>query len=139
MPTWTPNWTDVQFDHAAAHEYSATCRRTSAEVRRIAFARNKLAEHAVVDWEGPHRVTFDHDTAQWSNAAEDVAMQLESIAAKVDAAAATARQMQSEREQSRQRWAAESTAERLASERAQAEELAASQESARALTGLSTR
>jgi uncharacterized protein YukE len=139
MPNWTPNWADVQFDQAAAHDYAATCRRTSAELRRIAAARNKLAEQAVIDWEGPHRVKFDHDTAQWSNAAEDVAMQLESIAAKVDAQALTARQVQSAREQDRQRWAAESTAERLATERAQAEELAAAQASARALTGSSNR
>jgi uncharacterized protein YukE len=116
VPNWTPEWADVQFDHAAAHEYAATCRRTSAEVRRIAFARHKLAEHAVVDWEGPHRVTFDHDTALWSNAAEDVAMHLDAIAAKVDTAAATAHQMQSAREQARQRWFAEDATERAVAE-----------------------
>jgi uncharacterized protein YukE len=124
MPSWTPNWADVQFDHTAAQHYSATCRRTSRELRQISAQRIVLARAAVIEWEGPTRDRFDSEGAQWGNAAEDVAMRLEAIAAQVETAAISARHTQFEREQSRQRWWAEDAAERAAAA-ARAAQLAA--------------
>ncbi len=125
MPAWTPNWEDVRFDHGAAHQYSNVCRLTSTELRRIAATRVHLAAEAVIGWEGPSRVRFDRDGEKWTAAAEQAAMQLESIAASVDAAAAAAHQMQAARLAQRDQWHAELAAEQQAAEQQAAERAAA--------------
>ncbi len=118
MPSWQPDWSDVPFDHPAAHEYAAVCRRTSATLRHIAEQRTYLASQAVVDWEGPKRVRFDGDIARWNTEASTVADQLLAVAARVEAASDTARHFQAQREAGRVRWWAERQTEESAAEAA---------------------
>lgn len=120
MPSWQPDWSDVPFDHPAAHEYAAACRRTSSTLRQIADQRTHLASLAVVDWEGPKRVRFDGDIARWNTEASTVADQLLAVATRVEAASETARHLQAQREAGRVRWWAERQTEELAAEAAEA-------------------
>jgi uncharacterized protein YukE len=125
MPNWQPDWTDVQFDHAAAHAYAAACRRTSTTVRQVANERRRLAADAVVDWEGPQRDRFDADLVRWSMQASNVADQLIETANSVEAQADTARREQAHRELQRSRWWEESQAEERAAPDLADRELAA--------------
>ena len=114
MPNWQPDWTDVQFDHGAAHEYAAACRRASATVRQVADERRYLATEAIVDWEGPNRDRFDADLVRWNFEASTVADRLIHTANSVEAHADAARREQAQRELHRSRWWAESRAEEQA-------------------------
>ncbi len=121
MPAWQPDWSDVPFDHAAAHEYAAACRQTSATLHNIADQRIRLAAQAVIDWEGPKRTRFDSDIAKWNTEAAALAEQLNSVAVRVESASDTARRLQAQRESDRARWWAENRQEQLAAEQQAAE------------------
>jgi uncharacterized protein YukE len=116
MPNWTPNWRDVTFNHAAANQYAATCRQSAAILRRLVDERSVAAASATVDWEGPHRTTFDRGIKSWAQQADTIIARLRYIATQVEEAAARALFMQAEREDSRRRWYAEDAMERQAAD-----------------------
>jgi uncharacterized protein YukE len=117
MPTWSPNWSDVVFDHQSAHDYAEACRRTGSELTRIRGQRELLARSAVIEWEGANRTRFDHEITRWDRQAESLANQLVTTARQVEAAAAEAQQTQAHRELLRQQWLDEDAAERTAASR----------------------
>jgi uncharacterized protein YukE len=123
VPNWQPNWDDVSFDHTAAANYAAACRRTSATINHVAHERNHLATAARVDWEGPTRDRFDSDLRRWTDQAGDLAARLVDVAWRVEAAADAARAEQAARSAARDRWWAEQQAEQQA-EQLRAEQLA---------------
>jgi uncharacterized protein YukE len=127
VPTWSPDWSDVQFDHHAARSYAEACRRTGNELTRIRTQRDGLARSAIIGWEGSARERFDAEIAGWDRQAEALSSQLIATASHVEAASAEARQAQARREELRQRWTAEQRAEQQAAELAaqQARERAA--------------
>jgi uncharacterized protein YukE len=118
VPAWSPDWSDVVFDHQSAHDYAEACRRTGSELTRIRWQRDLLARSAVIEWEGASRTRFDHEITRWDRQAESLANQLVATARHVEAAAADAQQTQAHRELLRQQWLAEDAAERTAASQA---------------------
>ncbi len=131
MPNWSPIWSDVVFDHAAAQAFADACRRTAQELDRIRATRDSLAQATVIDWEGRHRERFDRDIQRWARQAEDTAMRLLASANGVETRAGEAHREQARREADRRRWDAEVRAERQAAEVAEQHRLAQQQLDAR--------
>lgn len=128
MPNWQPDWTDVQFDHGAAAAYAAACDDAAAGLHRWIAGREAAARQAVRDWEGPHRVSFDHQLAGLHEEARAAAITLLDQARQIEEASVAASREQLRRLDNRQRWLREQAqeaeqarleAERLAAEQAQ--------------------
>lgn len=117
MPDWQPPWSDIRFDHAAARHASEVCRAASRRIRSEWSAREALAREASTDWAGRYRDDFDRNFATQQRWLVHLAARLVAQADRIDRAAETASQMQSDREAARERWRHEAAAE----ERAEAE------------------
>jgi hypothetical protein len=64
MPTWQPNWTDVDFDFAGAEVAIAECRM----LRHVLEDRDPMLDPplaiARAEWRGPKRIVFDEFEAE---------------------------------------------------------------------------
>ena len=116
MPSWSPNWSDVRFDHAAAASAIAELRRAARVVDDANERRSALARRAVHRWEGPHRRSFDSDVRRLQSEGGDLADAMRREAGRIADAAHAARVEQARREEDRRRWhrEADEEAERLA-------------------------
>src|SRR5262245_8283383 len=112
MPDWTTEWEDVEFDHAAAAEAAAACRRTATRVRS---QWNDGVAPAIApaqqDWTG--RLAQEFTTDVWTIGSEllTVATQLDDLAAQIEMASAQAQAEQLRRVEERARWRAEKALE----------------------------
>lgn len=121
MPSWSPNWADVRFDHAAAAAAAAECRRVAALVVRAASDRARAADHARIEWSGPYRRDFDVAQADLAGRSDDLAQRLRRLAAAIEAAAEAARREQAAREAARAEWYRQLAAEQAAAAAAERE------------------
>ena len=55
MPNWSPNWTDVRWDHAAANAAITALNQAAAALESGNTERIRQARTAVEEWSGPHR------------------------------------------------------------------------------------
>lgn len=111
MPSWSPNWSDVRFDHAAASAAIAELRRAANVVDDAGEQRGTLAHRASQRWEGQHRTTFDGDVRRLQTGGADLADAMRREAGRIADAAHDARVEQSRREEDRRRWQREADAE----------------------------
>jgi uncharacterized protein YukE len=111
MPSWSPNWSDVRFDHAAAAAAIAELRRAATVVDAASDRRGSLANTATQRWEGRHRETFDDEVRRLQHDGRDLADAMRREAGRIADAAETARIEQSRREEARRQWHRESAAE----------------------------
>lgn len=111
MPCWTPNWDDVQFDHAAAHDYVDASRTLASLLREWLHLRADLAKRARKYWEGPHRDRFDRDFERIQRDASAIADQLTQSAHSVLRAGDEAHREQNRRLWQRAQWQAENARE----------------------------
>jgi hypothetical protein len=108
MPDWTPEWEDVEFDHAAAAEAAGACRRSATRVRS---QWNDIVAPAVApaqqDWTG--RLAQEFTTDVWTIGGEllTVATQLDNLATQIETASAEARAEQLLRIEARSLWRAQ--------------------------------
>ena len=122
MPGWQPNWSDVEFDHAAAGAYAYACEQGAHTLHTWVAEREGAARHAVEGWEGPHRMSFDKRLNSLHDYARMQAVALGEDAADARVASATASFEQRRRIELREQWHRESAIEqeqaRLADEAA---------------------
>lgn len=104
MPSWRPDWVDVDFDHAAAAAAVTALRSTARLVDTQADARVRLAATAQAEWRGRARVVFDAELRRMSREAADLADGCRRAAAAIEAAADEARVEQRRRVDDRERW-----------------------------------
>lgn len=104
MPDWTPNWSDVAFDQAAARTAVEAC-RTAARVTGSSTATAGGARTpAVEDWSGVHRDDFDAEEPVVIAELEDVRADLIALATAIEDGAGRAAAEQRRREGERDRW-----------------------------------
>ncbi len=124
MPTWTPNWTDVRFDQAAAEHAAAECERVARVVRDAAGRRSSMARSAMVDADGPWRDALIQGATQVQARSEAIEARLRALAAALRDASTRARADQRTRVVDRDQWTDEAKAE-AAADLARAEEAVA--------------
>lgn len=111
MPDWSPNWSDVAFDQAAARTAVEAC-RTAARITGSSTATAGGARTpAVEDWSGVHRDDFDAEEPVVISEMEDVRADLIALATAIEDGAALAAAEQRSRERDRERWREEAAAE----------------------------
>lgn len=111
MPSWTPNWSDVRFDHAAAARAADECERAATILRDRTADRMAEADRAREEWEGRYRRDFDQALVGIRSEADALEGALRGLAADIRLAADRARAEQSRREAERDRWTREKAAE----------------------------
>jgi hypothetical protein len=111
MPTWQPNWVDVQFDFAGADAAIAECRmlrhvfedRDSVLAGPLALARE--------EWRGPKRALFDTAEAVVKKDVRELIEELRHMEERTAAAIASANNEQVVRVRQRAQWHGELKAE----------------------------
>ncbi len=111
MPDWTPNWTDVAFDHAAAAAAAEQCDAMALRLREAAAERDRLAVTARDEWTGRYRRDFDAAYAALRDDGTRIEADLRALAAAIRSASTAAAAEQRARVASRQQWNREQAAE----------------------------
>ena len=111
MPTWSPNWTDVRFDHQAVHAAADACERAAWVVRDTTWHGQLLAAGARSDGAGAWRRPFDETVATVAARAEEVESRLRQAAQQLRESSRSAHAEQAARLESRRRWMLEAAAE----------------------------
>lgn len=111
MPDWTPNWSDVNFDHAAADRAATECDAVATRLRDSVGERQRLATTARDQWAGRYRDDFDTAFAARIGDSGRLEADLRALARRIREAAAAAGAEQARREGDRTRWRSEQRAE----------------------------
>jgi hypothetical protein len=106
MPSWTPDWNDVQFDHRTAEWAAAACDRAARVVTSAGSERGRLVRLAVATASGPRVDALARRNAQLADADQQVATTLQLVANRLRGASAQAAADQAGREADRARWRA---------------------------------
>jgi hypothetical protein len=104
MPNWSPNWTDVRWDHAAANAAITALNQAAAALESGNTERIRQARLAVEEWSGPHRVTFDEYLTKVLKEGGDLATAYRKAAQDIANASLKATEEQNRRVRERQRW-----------------------------------
>lgn len=111
MPNWSPNWTDVRFDEAAAEQAAAACERAARLVREITARRAVMAAFALLGSQGPWQDQLHRRLRSIYGRSEEMESRLRAVAAALRDASARAHGEQASRVAERQRWQDESKVE----------------------------
>jgi len=114
VPDWTPDWTDVDFDHAAARAAADACRRAAGVADASATSTGAARGSAVEDWTGVHRDDFDIEEPVVLDELTDTRTELLTLATAIEDGATAATTEQAHRESERDRWWRELAAEQEA-------------------------
>lgn len=114
MPDWTPNWSNVVFDHAAAADAAEACRSASRSIASVTGTAGGARGDAVADWSGAYRDDFDAEEPVVLEDLEETRTDLIGLAAAIESGASQARAEQTRREQDRDRWRREQASEEAA-------------------------
>lgn len=118
MPDWQPNWSDVDFDHAAATTAAEECRSSA---RALDTALGGLDGLPATDhWVGRYKDDWSADQTPTRTDLSGTRDDLRALARAIDRAAADARAEQAHRESERERWREEAREEAEAEEPADA-------------------
>lgn len=104
MPDWSPNWTDVRWDHAAATAAITALNQAAGAIEGGNTERINQARSAVEQWSGPHRVTFDEYLKKVLKEGGDLAAAYRQAAQDIANASRLATEEQNRRVRDRQRW-----------------------------------
>lgn len=120
MPDWTPDWSDVDFDHAAARAAADACRRAARVADASATTTGGARASAVEDWTGSYRDDFDIEEPVVLDELTDTRTELLTLATAIEEGATAATAEQTHRESERDRWWRELAAEQEADDPAPA-------------------
>lgn len=112
MPSWQPNWTDVEFDHAAAERAVGACKSAATTIESTLNAQVRCLPSTIQDWSGKARDDFIVGESEIRRLRVQVREDLDQLARVIVAAAEAAKAEQAKREADRQRWRDEAEAER---------------------------
>jgi hypothetical protein len=104
MPDWSPNWTDVRWDHAAANAAITALNQAATALESGNTERIRQARIAVDQWSGPHRVTFDEYLNKVLKEGGDLAAAYRKAATDIANASRQATDEQNRRVRERERW-----------------------------------
>lgn len=113
MPDWQPNWSDVEFDHAAATTAVTECRSSARAIDSAVGGLDGLP--ATDHWVGAYKDDWSADQAPTRNDLTGTADDLRALATAIEQAAEAARAEQRHRVAERERWREELRAETEAS------------------------
>jgi hypothetical protein len=111
VPSWSPNWTDVRFDHQAAQAAADACERAASVVRDTTGHGQLLAAGARREGAGAWRLPFDETLATLAARAEEAESRLRQVAQQLRESSRSAHAEQAARLESRHRWMLEAAAE----------------------------
>ncbi|MCU1351296.1 MAG: hypothetical protein JWM05_505 [Acidimicrobiales bacterium] len=111
MPSWTPRWADVRFDHGAADRAASACERAARLVSDAAAERSQLVRRALSSAFGPRIEALGQHDAGLRRTDRALEEHLRSLALRLRAASAAAASDQVGRVAERTRWKAESADE----------------------------
>jgi hypothetical protein len=107
MPTWQPNWFDVDFDFVGAEVAIVECQmlRRALENRDpiLAIPLGKARE----EWRGPKRIQFDELEARLQKATHQLIEDLRATEVRLSASIASANNEQVRRVRERAQWSDE--------------------------------
>ncbi|HYF63725.1 MAG TPA: hypothetical protein VD886_12975 [Herpetosiphonaceae bacterium] len=104
MPDWSPNWTDVRWDHAAANAAVTALNQAAGAIESGNTERITQARAAVEQWSGPHRDTFDDYLKKVLKEGGDLAAAYRKAATDIANASRNATEEQNKRVRDRERW-----------------------------------
>jgi len=113
VPDWSPDWSDVRFDHAAAESAAAACERAARVLADAARTNAAVVHAAVAGAQGPRVERLIHRFDRLQDQAHTAEAHLRRAATELRAASDRARADQVARLDARQRWRAEADVERL--------------------------
>ncbi len=104
MPTWQPNWTNVDFDFVGADEAISDCR----SLRRLLEDREPVLARPVAlareEWRGSKRVLFDNAEAATQRDIQLLIEELRQMEQRTAAAISAANDEQVRRIRQRSQW-----------------------------------
>jgi len=104
MPSWQPNWNNVNWNHGAAGDAANELRRAADLLEETAARRKHAADTARREWRGRYRDEFDHNLDDMLRRARELAERMRHKAREIDDAGNRAREQQRHRERERERW-----------------------------------
>jgi hypothetical protein len=122
VPSWQPNWTDVQFDYQGAHTAIADCYGCIAFMESRAHSLVPIRAQATREWRGRYREEFDAESSRLDRIAVDVIGQLRAAAQGIQVEIDAAEAEQRFRVAERARWESELRAEHIRDEQTRAEQ-----------------
>jgi hypothetical protein len=121
MPTWQPNWTDVDFDFVGAEVAISECRM----LRHVLEDRDPMLDRPLAiareEWRGPKRIAFDEYEAELRSDVHRLIEELRTIEQRIAAEITNASDEQVRRVRQRVQWRDETQAEQEAEQRRLAE------------------
>lgn len=114
MPSWQPNWQDVEFDHGKCEAAVAACIAAASQLEAAQGPLDSAATEAQVDWTGNTVDEFRTASDDADGERESLAEQLRDLASSLEAGAEAATAEQTARENDRERWRQQRDAERAA-------------------------
>jgi uncharacterized protein YukE len=107
MPSWQPNWNDVNWNYGAAHDAVNELRRAASLLDDTADRRRRAADVARQEWRGRYRQEFDHELDGMLRRSRELADQMRRKAQQIEDASRRVQQEQDHRQRERDRWNAE--------------------------------
>lgn len=104
MPSWQPNWNNVNWNYGAANDAVNELRRAADLLEESVSRRSRAADTARQEWRGRYRDEFDRDLDEMLRRARELADQMRNKAREIDNASQRAREEQRYRERERTRW-----------------------------------
>jgi len=121
VPDWSPDWSDVRFDHATAESAAAACERAARVLADAARTNAAVVHAAVAGAQGPRVERVSRRFGRLQDQAHTAEAHLRRAATELRAASERARADQVARLDARRRWQAEADVERLLEAAAHAE------------------
>jgi hypothetical protein len=104
MPGWSPDWSDIRFDHAAAATAAAACRAAARRVDAVTDAHVRAFDTARTDWTGRAEQHLGARADELTRTGGELIQRLDAAARAIEDAASEAEQRQAHREAERERW-----------------------------------
>lgn len=104
MPNWEPNWKDVEWDEAAAHNAELALKATADLLEQSINRRRQYMLAAIENWRGGHRREFDVRFERIVQKSREHANLLRETAWRINRANVRAKEEQQRRIQERKRW-----------------------------------
>ena len=104
MPSWQPNWNDVEWSHAAAGNMIRELYRVALALEHNRIALQREVEPVRQEWRGNYRENFDQRHQQKINWNSGLAEQCRTLVRRIETLSELAREEQAARERDRERW-----------------------------------
>ena len=116
MPAWTPNWNPVEIDELSLLDAIADCQAAISLIEDGHVSLQPFVAAAREHWEGPARLDFDEDFANFEHQLASTVSQLRQAALAYQREIAEAHEEQARRTAQQEQWRRESVEEQARAE-----------------------